>query len=83
MGKRKKLPTERERSYEDIVKLESLYRQMGKLEDGKPVRDYIRSHRAELQRYGIKVSIFYRYPRLPLITSALSLVVALLALFSR
>lgn len=86
MREKKKLPTERERlevDYEYIKKQEAIYHEMGKLKDGRELRKYIKAHRENIKRYGVKVPIIYRYPYLPVIISALALAVSVAASFFR
>ena len=82
MREKKKLPTERER-YEYIAKQEAIYQEMGKLRDGKELREYMKVHRKDIKKYGVKVSIIYRYPNLPVIISAVAVAVSAVAAFYR
>lgn len=57
--------------------------ELGALSHGKQLRDYCKQHKAELKRYGFKISLEEKYPLLPLIVSAIALLVPLIALLLR
>ena len=48
--------------YEDYQREAEIYREMGKLRDGKEVRDYMKLNRDDIKRYYIKVPLLCRYP---------------------
>ncbi len=82
MEKRKKLLTEQEREKEWwIEKQEGIYLEMGKLKDGKEVRDYIKAHREDIKKYHIHVPFLCKYPRTPLVISILALLLSIIKLF--
>ena len=71
------------REFDEIEKIRKLegefriYKEMGKLRDGKQVRDYVKVHKEEIREYGVYVPIWCMYPYLPLIISAIAVGVSL------
>lgn len=71
------------REFDEIEKIRKLqgefliYKEMGKLRDGKQVRDYVKAHKQEIKEYGVYVPIWCMYPYLPLIISAIAVGVSL------
>lgn len=80
MGKRK-TPEGVCRTYEYIIKQERIYSEMGRLKDGKELRDYIKAHREDIERYDVKVPFLCKYPNLPLIVSLVALILSVVWLF--
>lgn len=79
MEEKEKFLTEEER--EIYRKLEGefrIYKEMGKLRDGKQVRDYIKAHKKEIKEYGVYVPIQCMYPYLTVTVSAIAVGVSLL-----
>lgn len=66
---------------EKLRKLEGefrIYKEMGKLRDGKQVRDYVKAHKKEIKEYGVYVPLQCMYPYLRATVSAIVVGVALL-----
>lgn len=64
-----------------VEKEEAIYREMGKLKDGKEVRDYIRAHREDIKKYRIYVPFLCKYPRTPLVISIIALLLSVFKMF--
>ena len=79
--KKRKTPEGVCRTYEYIIKQERIYSEMGKLKDGKELRDYIKAHSEDIERYDIKIPFLCKYPHLPLIVSLVALILSVVWLF--
>ena len=81
MEEKEKFLTEEER--EIYRKLEGefrIYKEMGKLRDGKQVRDYVKAHKQEIKEFGVVVPIWCKYPYLLESISVIAVICALYCL---
>ena len=67
----------------DLEREFTIGRELDNLSPGKQLRDYCKQHKAELKRYHFKVSLFEKYPYLPLILSISAFSVAVMGLLLR